>query len=301
LTGLSLVCSRICCPRERIRTAIQKAREGREAVLGQGAAASSGGSEASSRFLGSTRVDAPAAPGSSAGTWAALEVYRPQLERMDTSRIVTFDQKDDAHVAYDMMRTRLLASCRQNGWTVVGITSPTPGCGKTVTAINLAFSLARQKDTKTVLMDVDLRRPRVADDLGIVSNHSMGQFLSGGERVEDHFLVYGETLAIGTNKRRSLHSAEILQDAKAGEAMSHLRRVFKPDVVLVDLPPMMATDDVIAFLPNLDAVLVVVAAGQTQMREIDDCERELSERTNVMGVVLNKCEYTPEGYGYKYD
>jgi len=48
-------------------------------------------------------------------------------------------------------------------------------------------------------------------------------------------------------------------------------------------------------------MLLVVAAGQSKMKDVDDCERELSERTNVMGVVLNKCRYVPENYYYKYD
>ena len=273
---------------ERIRTAIQKAKEGREA-----------GTETQASAAAAATAGRPIPRGGD--VWSGLEPYHPSLNLMDRNRIVTFDQKDDAHVPFDMMRTRVLAACRQHDWTTIGITSPTAGCGKTVTAINLAFSLARQKDMRTVLMDVDLRRPRVAENLGIVANHSMGQFLGGNERIEDHFLIYGETLAIGTNKRRSLHSAEILQDAKAAEAMGFLHKSMRPDVVLVDLPPMMSTDDVMAFLPNLDAVLIVAAAGMTQMREVDDCERELSERTNVMGVVLNKCEYIPDNYGYKYE
>jgi len=180
-----------------------------------------------------------------------LTPFKPRLDLMARNRIVTFDQKDKAHVPFDMMRTQVLSACRKNDWKVVGITSPTPACGKTVTAINLAFSFARQKDTHTVLMDVDLRKPMVAENLGISTTHSMGRFLSGEEDVQDHFLSYGDTLAIGTNNRRSLHSAE-------------------------------------------------AAAGTTIMKDIDDCERELSERTNVMGVVLNKCDYVPDNYGYGY-
>ena len=72
-----------------------------------------------------------------------------------------------------------------------------------MTAINLAFSFARQKDTRTVLMDVDMRKPMVAEDLGISSSHSMGKFLSGASGVQENFLSYSETLAIGTNNRRS--------------------------------------------------------------------------------------------------
>lgn len=272
---------------ERIRAAIQKARETREdgtPVVG---------SQDSSFVAGPV-------PGSVEAQWDALETFKPQLHLMARNRIVTFDQKDKAHVPFDMMRTQVLAACRKNGWKTVGITSPTPACGKTVTSINLAFSFARQKDTRTVLVDADLRKPMVAEDLGISGNYSMGKFLSGASGVQENFLSYSETLAIGTNNRRSLHSAEILQDGKAVAAMETLHKTLKPDVVLVDMPPMLATDDVIAFLPNLDAVLLIVAAGATKISEVDECERELSERTNVMGVILNKCEYTPENYGYAY-
>ena len=86
----------------------------------------------------------------------------------------------------------------------------------------------------------------------------------------------------------------------AGSGTAHLRRE-DPDVILVDMPPMLATDDVVAFLPNVDAVLLVAAAGASQIAEVDDCERELSERTNVMGVILNKCRYISDKYNYKYD
>ena len=278
---------------ERIRAAIEKARETRGDVAPAVINNANGKTPAT-----------PAARGanvrSSQSVWSELDQYKPQLDLMTKNRIVTLDQKDNAHVPFDMMRTRVLSACRQHDWKVVGITSPTPECGKTVTAINLAFSFARQKDNRTVLLDADLRRPMVAKNLGISSNHSMGRFLSGGQAVEDHFLSYGDTLAIGSNNRRSLHSAEILQDNKATEAMRFMHKSLRPNIVIVDMPPMMATDDVMAFLPNLDAVLLIAAAGTTKIKEIDNCERDLSERTNVMGVVLNKCRYAQDSYNYGY-
>lgn len=276
---------------ERIRAAIEKARETR------------GTSDAPARRPSNNGQPAASSADLSRGgkmVWEAMEQYKPQLDLMTRNRIVTFDQNDNSHVPFDMMRTRVLSSARSSDWKVVGITSPTPGCGKTVTAINLAFSFARQKDNRTVLIDADLRRPMVAKNLGITSNHSMGRFFSGDEPIEDHFLAFGDTLAIGSNNRRSLHSAEILQDRKAVEAMKFLDRSLRPNIVIVDMPPMLATDDVIAFLPNLDAILLVAAAGTTKTKEIDECERDLAARTNVMGVVLNKCQYTPEGYNYSY-
>ena len=69
-------------------------------------------------------------------------------------------------------------------------------------------------------------------------------------------------------------------------------------MVVFDLPPMLASDDVMAFVPNVDCAILVVAAESTTPREADVCERDLSEKTNVVGVVLNKCRYTPDKYGY---
>ncbi len=272
---------------ERIRTAIEKARSERE-----------NGPD----FVPSASAPVSPASGSAVdGNWDKLEPFRPQLGLMMRNRIVTFDQKDNANVPFDMMRTRVLSACRQNNWSVIGITSPTMGCGKTVTAVNLAFSLARQKDARTVLMDLDLRRPAVAENLGISNSNSMAQFLSEDGAVQDHFLAYGGNLAIGSNKRRSLHSAEILQDAKAGQALNRLRNELKPDVVILDLPPMMSTDDVMAFMPNIDAVLLIAAAGESKKKDIDACERELAANGNVMGVVLNKCRFSPDESYYGYN
>jgi len=190
---------------ERIRAAIQKARETRETDA-HGVIAPKG-----------TRATTTTFRPAGSQSWDELPSFKPRLDLMARNRIVTFDQKDKAHVPFDMMRTQVLSACRKNGWKVVGITSPTPACGKTTT-----------------------------------------------------------------------------------EAMDYMHKTLRPDIVIVDMPPMLATDDVIAFLPNIDAMLLVAAAGTTIMKEIDDCERELSERTNVMGVVLNKCDYIPENYGYGY-
>ena len=214
------------------------------------------------------------------------------------NRIVTYERADPAHIAYDMMRTRLLQFVRSNGWNSVAITSPTANCGKTTTCLNLAFSLAYQQDTRTVLMDVDLRRPAMAQMLGLKEAHSMSRILDGTGLIEDNFVRYGETLAIGTNDHPSRYPSELLQHQAAAEALEKVRTQLAPDVMLYDMPPMMSNDDVMAFLPHVDCVLLVAAAESSTIDEIDRCERELGAQTNVLGVILNKCRYTVEKYGY---
>lgn len=293
---------------ERVRSAIQKAKIAREQMgidgtyqpelrpkeLRDREGASPGlGAGASSHSIASSSPSIEAA-------WSEMELFMPKPKKMAENRVVTFDQKDPSHVAYDMMRTKIFSTCRTNKWRTIAITSPTAECGKTLTAVNLAFSFARHKDTRTVLMDLDLRRPMVAETLDIKAPHSMGRFLEGSDPIGSHFLRYDQTLAIGSNNRRILNAAEVLQHANAEQTMENLRATLNPDIIIVDLPPMMATDDVMAFLPNVDAVLLIVGAGSSTLREVDDCERDLAEQTEVMGVVLNKCRYVPDTYSYSY-
>ena len=68
--------------------------------------------------------------------------------------------------------------------------------------------------------------------------------------------------------------------------------------MIFDMPPMLVSDDAMAFMGQVDCVLIVAAAETTTINEIDRCERELAAQTNVLGVVLNKCRYLERSYGY---
>jgi Mrp family chromosome partitioning ATPase len=217
---------------------------------------------------------------------------------MVRNRVVTFADVDPAHTTFDMMRTKILRAMRQNGWTSLGITSPTADCGKTTTTLNLAFSFAHQPDVRTVLVDLDLRRPAIARLIGLTQPQSMASVLQGTRPVAENFLRYGDNLAIGTNATAMRNSAELLLSGSTAQGVAALKEAFLPDVMLFDLPPMLASDDVMAFIPHLDCVLLIAAAERTRLDEVDKCEHDLAEQTNVLGVVLNKCRYMGEDYGY---
>ena len=72
--------------------------------------------------------------------------------------------------------------------------------------------------------------------------------------------------------------------------------------MIFDMPPMQAGDDVMAFASRVDCVLLVAAAEETTIKQVDLCERNLATQTNVLGVILNKCRYMgdEDSYGY-YD
>lgn len=223
--------------------------------------------------------------------WASLEELDPAPSTTFRSRIVTIDRSDPAHAPFDMMRTRVLQSLRQNNWTSIAITSPTASCGKSLVALNLAFSLAHQQDCRTLLVDLNLKRPQIGKMLDVDGQTSMEDFLKGDAQIHDVFRRYGDNLAVGTNHQPVQFSAELLQSLEAARILQDLRVRMGPDVILYDLPPMLSSDDVTAFLPNVDCAILVAAAEHSTFAEVDRCERYLSERTNMLGVVLNKCRY----------
>jgi len=278
---------------ERIQAAIQRAKEQRSQT------AVAAGAATGPRAAGTGGAVRPARGPAAAGpAWAGLPDFAPDPGLMTRNRIVTFADADPAHVTFDMMRTKILRAMRQNGWVSLGITSPTSGCGKTTTAINLAFSLAHQADVRTVLVDLDLRRPAVARHLGLTRPQSMASVLQGSRGLEENFVRYGDNLAIGTNAAPVKSSAEILLNSATGRGMAEIKAGFTPDVILCDLPPMLVSDDVMAFVPHLDCVLLIAGAEKSRLDEIDKCEQDLAEQTSVLGVVLNKCRYMGEDYGY---
>lgn len=272
---------------ERIKAAINRAKAARMATLGE-----------------EPRAPRAADPGlhETPPGWLALQQLEPDEEVLHRNRIVTYSKDDPAHVPFDILRTKILRMMEANGWKSIAVTSPTMSCGKTMIATNLAFSFARQRNTRCILCDVDLKRPQVRKVIGLESQLSMGDYLMGGVRPEDFFVRLGDNLAIGPTSQSFRHSAELLQHPDAGDALDEMHRALKPDVVIYDLPPMLASDDAMSFMTYADCALLIAAAGTTKVKNLDDCERQLSEMIPVAGVILNKYALNSESYSYyEYD
>lgn len=234
----------------------------------------------------------------SADLWARLPKVSLETGRMDANRIVTFSQKDPSHFVFDTIRAKLLRTLRQNGWKTIGITSPSQQNGKTMLSLNLAMSLSHLSECRVVLCDMDLRKPKLAETLGLDVETSIELFLRGQKPIEKVFKAYGSRLAFGLCGHPAEAPAELLQSETTRAAMLDIKNGLEPDVVLVDLPPMLVTDDVLSLVPNLDGVFLIAAAETTTLDEIETCTRDLAEQTNVLGVILNKCAYPGKANAY---
>jgi Mrp family chromosome partitioning ATPase len=166
--------------------------------------------------------------------------------------------------------------------------------------LNLGFSFARQPDIRTIIAELDLRRPSLAKILGQKPSRSFAEVLQGKTDFAKTALCYNYNLAFGLNATHVKNPAELLHGAAVPGILSDIETRYAPDLVIFDMPPMLVSDDAMAFAGQVDCVLLVAAAEATTIKEIDTCERELATQTNVMGVILNKCRFMGNEYGYNY-
>lgn len=227
------------------------------------------------------------------GRWRELQEVSLDLSqrKLHRERLVAIDRREASHSgSFDMLRTRLITALKANGWRRVAITAPTAGCGKTFCAINLAISLSRLQATRTVLLDLDLRAPGIAGALGLKPAAPLTDLLTGAQDMSTQLMRIGDNLALGLNDTPVGNSAELLQAPQTARALKAMQLELRPDVVLYELPPALSHDDVSAFLPQIDAVLLVADGAQTTADDITACERILTDRTPLLGIVLNKAD-----------
>lgn len=222
--------------------------------------------------------------------WESLTPVRPDAGAMARLGLASSDGLGPSAGAFDVLRTRLLQGMEERGWTRLAVTSPTHGCGKSFTAINLGFSMSRLPGKRVVLVDLELRDPGLAKALGIADAAPIREFLSNDQPMESHFRRIGSNFGLCLNGEPVADASALLNDAGTAEALDAMQEALCPDLVLYDLPPALVSDDVIAFRPQIDAVLLVADGTKTTADDIRRCERLFDTRIPLMGVVLNRAQ-----------
>ena len=220
---------------------------------------------------------------------------RPNEVRLDWShleqhRIVGQNVADPRSKVFDVLRTQVLQAMDQKNWKFLAVTSPTEGCGKTVTAVNLALSIARQPERSALLVDMDLQRPAVADYLGIKCRQGVQDILERRAALTDLIVRANADiceLLVLPATAPTIRSSELIASPNLDAMLRDIKEYFSSCTVIVDMPPLLQGDEVIATLPRIDAVLLVTAVGVSTLHEIKECNKHL-QMTEVLRVVLNK-------------
>lgn len=210
-------------------------------------------------------------------------------ETMRVQRLITGFEGGTFVDAYKMLRTQVVQQCRQKGWNVLGVTSPTPHAGKTLTAVNLSLALAMDLSHTVLLVDADMRRPGVHEAFGMESRPGLTEYLFDEIPVE-RLLVHpgiGRFVFL-PGGRRITNSAEALASPRMKALVEELKHRYPDRLLVFDLPPLLSRADVHGFVPHIDALLLVVEEGRTASRDVERAVTALKGSVPVLGGVLNK-------------
>jgi capsular exopolysaccharide synthesis family protein len=205
-----------------------------------------------------------------------------------------------AAAAYRLMRGRVLHRINAGKWSCVGITSSGPGEGKTVTSINLAISIAREKQRMVVLLDLDMRHPSVFERVGLQPPRELSQFFLEELEPQDVLFETGvENLVVAGNRAVVPTASEMLASKRFDELLRCVRRWWPGALVLMDLPPVLSTDEALVVAPRVDAMFLVVCEGVTRRDSLARAAKLLGD-FNVAGIIMNQSSDDVGGNYYGY-
>jgi receptor protein-tyrosine kinase len=193
----------------------------------------------------------------------------------------------------------------KNGRRIM-VTSAFPGEGKSFCAINLALSIAAERDHQVLLVDADVARPSIPRELGIQTDAGLMDLLL------DHHLDV-ERLVLPTNVdklailpagRRHAQATELLASAAMSRLLEQISARFPDRVVIFDSPPLLLTTESRVLASYMGQIVMVVEAGKTPREAVKEALATI-EGSEVVGLVLNKARASEGGsyggyYGYGY-
>jgi protein-tyrosine kinase len=204
-------------------------------------------------------------------------------------RIISPEDPQPASYAYRMLRTQVLQRARAHGLTTVGVVSAINGEGKTLTAINLALSLAAEPNQTVMLIDLDLRRPAIAQTLGLEADYGLETWFGGDDPTKRvcYALEGVERLYVLPTLAPVAGSSETLAGLGTRRLLNELKDRDSGRLLIVDLPPVLLSDDALMVAPLLDAVVLVVNERRTKREDVARVI-ELLGNTRIVGTVLNR-------------
>ena len=216
------------------------------------------------------------------------------------NRVLRGDEMESATMAYNMLRTQVYKTMTDNGWTTLGVTSSNKGEGKSLTALNLAYSLARSVQQSVILIDLDMRRPSIDKKLNIQPQQGMSDYFVKDIPLTDIlFSPDMDDFYIGPGRGSLDNASELLATGKLVNLLNELKQLFPSRFVIFDLPPVLLVDDVMVASEFIECMLLVATQSVTKKEELSR-SLKLLEHHHLLGVILNQSGESGAGGGY-YD
>ncbi len=223
-----------------------------------------------------------------------------QMETLAQNRILVSGSDPEIVQGYKLLRTHILQKTLSQHHNALMITSPQPDEGKTLTAINLAISLSQELSQTVLLVDLDFRFPAIPKYFGFQVKQGLVDYLEGKAEIPE-LLVHPQGingLVILPAGQPTEWAAELLRSPRMLALVKELKNFYKNRYILFDLPPMLSYADALSFAPQVDGIILVVAARRTSRENVRRCQEMLKDR-NIIGYVFNRSDELMQSYYYR--
>ncbi len=209
-------------------------------------------------------------------------------EKLRGNRCICMSPEAPENDLYKVLRTQIQQRTQYKGWNTVMVTSANPGEGKTLTAINLSLTFAKDYDHTVLLVDCDLKHQTVRRYMGIESDVGLIDYILYDRSLKDLIIWPGIEKLTLISGGRSIHdSTELLGSPRMKSLVAEMKARYDNRYIFFDMPPLLSRSDAIAFTPLVDCVLIVVEAGKTPLQDVQRA-LELIPKEKFLGFVLNQ-------------
>jgi capsular exopolysaccharide synthesis family protein len=217
---------------------------------------------------------------------------------LNKRRITLLQPESYVAEQFRTLRARIDALASQQPLRTIAVTSAVAGEGKTTAAINLALVSAMSVGRRVLLVDCDLRKPKVHQALGLHVDAGLGELLEGEATLEEAIVeVQGSCLEVLPVRSLPPNPSELLASSRMNEFFEQVAQRYER--VVLDVPAVLGIPDAKTITDLCDGVIFVVKANSTAAEEVT-AALEVVDRRRVLGMVLNGEVRGSDRYGYGY-
>ncbi|MEW6067026.1 MAG: XrtA-associated tyrosine autokinase [Nitrospirota bacterium] len=226
-----------------------------------------------------------------------------KIDTVDKHIICLTDPFSPAAEQYKKLHVRIFRSTVKDFINTIMITSPGVGEGKTITATNLAVSMANEIDHTVLLVDADLKHPSIHKYLGIESKYGLSDYLMGKVKLQDILIKTGVGklvfLPAGTSAE---NTTELMSSQRMKRLVYELKHRYKDRYIIFDSPPLLVTADSLSMCSYMDGIVFVIQASKTTQKAALHAV-SLIKGHNILGVVFNNVpkDFAKNLYPYYYE
>lgn len=189
---------------------------------------------------------------------------------------------------YKVIRAQIVQKTREKGWNTFMVTSAHPGEGKTLTAINLALTLAKEYNQTVLLVDCDMHKQDVHKRFGYASQRGLADYLIDDHSLNEIITWPGiEKMTLISGGQTIENAAELLGSPQMGRLVAEMKERYADRYVIFDVPSMLGGADAISFAQHVDGILMVVQAGRSSDKDLARA-MSLLPQEKLLGFVLNR-------------